>query len=85
MKHKRRLIKILTKKRKIELLQELEQTNRMINLYHDLKTKAYDCRYWSNSQIEKDTMGMYVDEAHNKEVYYKQRRVEILEELGVCY
>lgn len=71
-------------KKKQKLIEELEHTNKMIQLYHKLVISLMDCRFFSHSQEDKDLLEIQRDDALKKESEYRSRREEILYELGVC-
>lgn len=70
--------------KKQKLIEELEYTNKMIQLYHRLTISLMDCRFFAHSQEEKDLLDIQREDAFKKEREYRDRREEILDELGVC-
>ena len=74
---------ILSANRRAKLIQELEHTNKMIQLYHRLVISLMDCRFFTHSLEDRQILESQQDDALIKEKEYRDRRCEILEKLGV--
>lgn len=81
---KKRMFKILNKKRKAKLLQELEYVLGMIQRTTELQEAARNFRFFCDTQETKDYMQGVIDLTYTYWKQYGNRRGEILKELGVC-